>query len=152
MVSYEVHLPVHQRLCEIFAMDDIFGGVNVIAVGDLHQLSPVNEHNIFSSGKVQSRRLASHLWKDIFSMIELEDNIRQHNDQSFSSLLNRIQIGDHTQEDIAIQATRKTSNNQVDLLAPPFQKALRRFLRVSDCDLYNEQELPQTDFCNSAAV
>ena len=69
MVSHEVLLAVNQRLCEIFATDDIFGGVNVIAVGDLYQLSPVNGHNIFSSAKVQSRRLASHLWKDFFSMI-----------------------------------------------------------------------------------
>ena len=141
MVSYEVLVAVHQKFCEIFATDDIFGGVNVIAVGDLYQLSPVNGHYIFSSAKVQSRRLASHLWKDFFSMIELEDNIRQHNDQSFSSLLNRIRIGDHTQEDIAILATRKTSNNQVDLLSSPFCNALRLFPRVSDCDFYNDQEL-----------
>ena len=141
MVSYEVLVAVHQRLCEIFATDDIFGGVNVIAVGDLYQLSPVNGHYIFSSAKVQSRRLSSHLWKDFFSMIELEDNIRQHNDQSFSSLLNRIRIGDHTQEDIAILATRKTSKNQVDLSSPPFCNSLRLFPWVSDCDLCNDQEL-----------
>ena len=54
MISYEVLLAVHQRFCEIFATDDIFGGVNVIAVGDLYQLSPVNGHYIFSSAKVPS--------------------------------------------------------------------------------------------------
>ena len=61
MVSYEVLQPIHHRLCEIFANDDIFGGLNVIAVGDLYQLSPVNGHFIFSLTKAQSKRLASHL-------------------------------------------------------------------------------------------
>ena len=72
-------------------------------------------------------------------MIELKDNMRQRNDQSFSSLLNRIRTGDHTQEDIAILQTRKTESNQVDLSKPPFVSALRLFSRVSDCDLYNDQ-------------
>lgn len=35
MVSYEVLLAIHQRLCEIFATDDIYG---VIAVGDFYRL------------------------------------------------------------------------------------------------------------------
>ena len=39
MVSYEVLQSVHYRLCEIFANDDTFGGLNVIAVGDFYQLS-----------------------------------------------------------------------------------------------------------------
>ena len=34
MVSYKVLLAIHQRLCEIFATDDIFRGINVIAVRD----------------------------------------------------------------------------------------------------------------------
>ena len=97
--------------------------------------------HVFSNGRVQSKRLASHLWKDFFNMIELKDNMRQRNDQPFSSLLNRIQTGDHTQEDIAILQTRKTESNQVDLSKPPFASALRLFPRVSDCDLYNDQEL-----------
>ena len=110
-VSYKVLLAIHQRLCEIFATDDILEGVNVIAVGNFYQLSPVNGHYVFSNGRVQSKRLASHLWRDFFNMIELKDNMRQRNDQSFSSLLNRIRTGDHTQEDIAILQMRKTESN-----------------------------------------
>ena len=38
-------------------------------------LSPVKGHYVFSDSRVQSKRLASHLWKDFFHMIELEDNM-----------------------------------------------------------------------------
>ena len=51
MVSYEVLLAIHQRLCEIFATDDIFRGINVIAVRDFYQLSPDNGHYVFSTGR-----------------------------------------------------------------------------------------------------
>ena len=38
MVSYQILKSVHSRLCEIYGNDEIFGGLNVIAVGDLYQL------------------------------------------------------------------------------------------------------------------
>ena len=42
LVSYQILKSVQSCLCEIYGNDDIFGGLNVIAVGDLYQLSPVN--------------------------------------------------------------------------------------------------------------
>ena len=48
MVSYQIFKAVHSRLCEIYANDEIFGSLNVIAVGDLYQLSPVNGSHVFS--------------------------------------------------------------------------------------------------------
>ena len=48
MVSYQILKSIHSRLCKIYASDEIFGGLNVIAVGDFYQLSPVNGSFIFS--------------------------------------------------------------------------------------------------------
>ena len=48
MVSYQILKSVHSRRCEIYGNDEIFGGLNVIAVGDLYQLSPVNGSHVFS--------------------------------------------------------------------------------------------------------
>ena len=71
---------------------EIFGGLNVIAVGDVYQLSPVNGSFIFSDHRSLGR-LASHLWKDFFTMVELKVNIKH-----------RIHKGEHTHEDVkAIQ-------------------------------------------------
>ena len=47
----------------------------MIAVGDFYQLSPVNGHFVFSVTKLQSKRLASHLWKDCFKIVELTENV-----------------------------------------------------------------------------
>ena len=76
MVSYQILKSVHSRLCEIYGNDEIFGGLNVIAVGDMYQLSPVNGSFIFSQKLGRSSgRLASHLWRDFFKVIEMEVNM-----------------------------------------------------------------------------
>ena len=76
MVSYQILKLIHSQLCEIYANDDIFGGLNVIAVGDFYQLFPVNGSFIFSDQQ-SSGRLASYLWRDFFTMVELKVNMRQ---------------------------------------------------------------------------
>ena len=81
MVSYQILKSIHSRLCEIYANDEIFGGLNVIAVGDFYQLSPVNGSFIFSVQRSLGR-LASHLWRDFFTMVKLKVNMRQLNDTS----------------------------------------------------------------------
>ena len=40
MVSYQILKSIHSRLCEIYANDEIFGGLNVIAVGELLSIVP----------------------------------------------------------------------------------------------------------------
>ena len=72
-VSYQFLKLIHSRLCEIYANDEIFGGLNIIAMGDFYQLSPVNSSFIFSDQR-SSGRLASHLWREISS--ELKVNMK----------------------------------------------------------------------------
>ena len=142
MVSYQILKSIHSRLCEIYGNDEIFGGLNVIAVGDLYQLSPVNGSFVFSQKPGRSSgRLASHLWRDFFKVIELKVNMRQQNDASFSEILNRIRTGMHTNEDMKVLQTRLVSSGNVDLLAPPFDTALRLYPRTVDVDNHNEMEI-----------
>ena len=69
----------------------------------MYQLSPLNRSFIFSQKpRRSSGRLASHLWRDFFKVIELEVNMRQQNDVSFSDILNRIRTGVHTNEDVKV--------------------------------------------------
>ena len=48
-----------------------FGGLSVIAVGDLYQLKPVNDFLICLDLKVGASSLARNLWKERFTMYEL---------------------------------------------------------------------------------
>ena len=140
MVSYQILKSIHSRLCEIYANDEIFGGLNVIAVGDFYQLSPVNGSFIFSDQR-SSGRLASHLWRDFFTMVELKVNMRQQNDTSFSQMLNRIRKGDHTHKDVKAIQGRLVSNGDIDLSAAPFDTALRLYPRTASVDEYNESQI-----------
>ena len=133
MVSYQILKSVHSQLCEIYGNDEIFGGLNVIAVGDLYQLSPVNGSFIFSQKPGRSSgRLASHLWRDFFKVIELEVKMHQQNDFSFSEILNRIRTGVHTNEDVKVLQTHLVSGGTVDLLASPYDTALTLYPRTVD--------------------
>ena len=140
MVSYQILKLIHSRLCEIYANDEIFGGLNVIAVGDFYQLSPVNGSFIFSDQRY-SGRLASHLWRDFFTMVELKVNMRQQNDTSFSLMLNRIRKGEQTHEDVKAIQGRLVSNGDIDLSAAPFDTALRLYPHTASVDEYNESQI-----------
>ena len=111
-------------------------------MGDLYQLSPVNGSFIFSQKPGRSLgRLASHLWRDFFKVIELEVNMRHQNDTSFSEIFNRIRTGVHTNEDVKVLQTCLVSGGTVDLLASPFDTALTLYPRTVDVDGHNEMQI-----------
>ena len=79
MVSYETLGFIHQRLTEIKGTDDTevyFGGLNIITVGDFHQLPPVRDRFVFQNGRGYVPA-STHLWRDLFTMVELHTNMRQ---------------------------------------------------------------------------
>ena len=111
-------------------------------MGDLYQLSPVNGSYIFSQKPGRSLgRLASHFWRDFFKVIELEVNMHQQNDASFSEILIRIRTGVHINEDVNVLQKRLVSGGTVDLLASPFDTALTLYPRTVDVDGYNEMQI-----------
>ena len=128
MVSYETFVFIHKRLTEIKGTDDTeiqFGGLNIIAVGDFYQLPPVRDRFIFQNGKGYTQG-STHLWGELFTVIELTANMRQRNDTCYSEILNRIRTGNQTNEDIAKLRTRLTSGmpDPVQLNDPKFNSAL----------------------------
>ena len=125
MVSYQTLNFVHQRLTEIKGTDDtevLFGSLNVIAVGDFFQLPPVRDKFISHGYNPGS----THLWRDIFTMVELTINMRQMGDNAYSRVLGRIRTGQQTPDDITLLRTRLTSgiDTPVDVEQSPFTDAL----------------------------
>lgn len=102
MVGHGMFNFMNLRLQEIKGCTLPFGGVNVIAVGDLFQLKPVMDSWIFSHSNKDYGPLAANLWRDNFKLFELTIIMRQKDDKTFAELLNRLREGNQTEQDISL--------------------------------------------------
>ena len=104
---------IHLRLQEIKSNNLMFGGINIIAVGDLYQLKPVMGQFVFENYKSNYSPLASNLWTENFKIYELTQIMRQKDDKTFAELLNRLRTGHQTQEDIKLLKNTKIRNKHL---------------------------------------
>ncbi|VDI33111.1 Hypothetical predicted protein [Mytilus galloprovincialis] len=111
MVGFKMLNFIHQRLMEIKQSKEPFGGVSIIAVGDLFQLKPVMDSYIFQPPKSGYMPLAINLWEDLFCMTELTIIMRQRENKEFAELLNRLREGNHTSNDIELLKTQCIEEN-----------------------------------------
>ena len=99
---------IHLRLDELFGGNDWFGSRNMIFVGDLLQLQPVNGNPVFEriTNKTLSYKLGCaasvNIWRDSVIYDELTINERQKKDNEFSSMLDSVRCGFPTNETILI--------------------------------------------------
>ena len=111
MVGSNMLLEIHRRLQQIKGVSDdaIFGGVSILAVGDLYQLPPVYQAPLFSTVSDCYAQLcgAGSLWVDHFVMIELTKIMRQRGDSAFSELLCRVRTNSCTSDDIKTLKSRE---------------------------------------------
>jgi len=81
-----------------------FGGVQILAIGDLFQLAPVIKNNVWFTLKNYYNSIyffSSLAWQNAEALtIELKKVYRQK-DEHFVNLLNNIRWGEHTTQDIA---------------------------------------------------
>ena len=84
-------LEIHKRSTQIKGVSDdiMFGGVSILAVGDLYQLPPVGQAPLFNPVSDCYAQLygSGSLWVDNFLMIKLTEVMRQRADRAFSELL-----------------------------------------------------------------
>ena len=130
-------LEIHKRLQQIrgVADDVVFGGVSVLAVGDLYQLPPVGQPLLFSPVSDGYAQLygSGFLWIDEFQMIELDEVMRQRGDRTFSEMLCRVRTNSFTQEDIEILQSREITNDMNNYPT----NALHVYRLNADVDLRN---------------
>ena len=113
MVSNYMLRFIHLRLQEIKSNNLLFGGINIIAVGDLYQLKPVMGQFVFENYRCNYGLLASNLWTENFKIYELTQIMRQKDDQQFAQLLNRLRTGHQTEHDIQLLKNTKITNKQL---------------------------------------
>jgi hypothetical protein len=104
MVKSDILYQINLRLQEIKMNEKIFGGVSVLLFGDLLQLKPVLANWIFEpphNPQFQSSYELENLWEKI-QVVELHKNHRQGRDGEYAALLNRVRVGQHTDEDMLL--------------------------------------------------
>jgi hypothetical protein len=103
MVSHAMLRQVSERLGQITEVaDQPFGGINVLAMGDMFQLCPVQGKFVFES----EQKTPFQLWRQLFVVLELAPNMRARDDPSFAALLLRLRHGKATESDLDLLATR----------------------------------------------
>ena len=123
----------NNRLKDIKGSKEDFGGVSIIAIGDLFQLQPVFDGYVFNDIENSEYSILSpNLRKKYFTMYELEEIMRQRESKIFAQILNRLREGKHTEDDIA-----KIKEQCVNESSCP-KEAPRLFIQNAKVDEYNE--------------
>ena len=164
MVSSLVFAYMHLRLNELFGGNDWFGSKNMLFMGDLLQLQPVNGSAVFERVTRKSLQYklgcaaTVNIWKDAVEYDELTINERQKQDQEFSSMLDCVRRGCPTDETLSTLEKRviqvSTSEKFVELQKSgqtpvcllPTRKACREFNEEMLASLDSKvHELPCVD-------
>ena len=139
MVSVDFLYNLYKRLMEIFDSKDDFGGRGLMLVGDLLQLPPVKATPIFKKPKKGKKKILSNmvdkdsnpigdLWANM-EVVVLKTNFRQGEGDPWTEMLNRIRIGEATEEDIKTLASRdasKLSKEEYDNAVHVFHRNVER--------------------------
>lgn len=143
---------INLRLQEIKGCTKPFGGVSILAVGDLYQLKPVLDSWVFSQvyRKPELQCIASNLWIDLFDFFELTEVMRQKDDLEYALLLNRLQEGKHTEADLAVLEKRKVENlvNSNERL----KEFPHLFCRRVDVHTHNMNILSNIEMCHRMEI
>ena len=80
--------------------DKYFGGLNVISIGDFHQLAPINKSWIFQQTRFHGRanNTTINIWEVLFKMYQLMEHVRSVNDKVYSKLQEYISVGIVTED------------------------------------------------------
>ena len=138
MVKADMLYQLDLRLQEITQKIGVpFGGVGILAFGDLMQLPPCMGRDVFQE-PANSAFLITHKisprW-GMFKSILLEENHRQGNDRSYAELLNRIRVKEHTEEDMEVLKRRVRTPTHSDIINASLYITAKR----KPCDLINEK-------------
>ena len=109
MVGSNMLLEVHKRLQQIKGVTSdsttcTFGGVSVLAVGDLYQSPPIGQPALLDKVTDSYAQLykSGSLWQDEFTMFEICETLRQKVEIRFVELLCRMRKAECTSEDIEV--------------------------------------------------
>ena len=118
MVKADQLYQLDLRLREVTMQPNkLFGGVALFFFGDIMQLKPVLGRYIWMQPRSEEYLqafLVESLWEQ-FTVISLVENHRQQGDAEYADILNRIRLGDHTDDDMRVLQERVRPEGHPDL-------------------------------------
>ena len=102
---------------DIFQNTLAFGNVAIFTFGDILQIRPPGARQVFlppTDPRLQILHEVDPLWRK-FEVVILKTNHRQGEDKDYANILNRIRVGEHTEDDINTLNTRVFPRNSPDL-------------------------------------
>ena len=145
LVDSDMQFKLDLRLREVKMDDRIFGGVSLFVFGDLLQMRPVKGNYIFQkpvSKEYELSYLQGRHWQS-FKVINLEENHRQGNDREYADVLNRIRVGNQSEQDIELLKTRIRQPTNSDINNG--NDALFIAARNKDVKKFNDEHMLQVD-------
>ena len=142
MVGSDMLLDIHRRLNELKGISGNgiwFGNVCILACGDLYQLPPVLQQNIFTPVKDAMAKMcgSGSIFMDEFFLHELTQIMRQKDDLSFAEILGRVRTGNWNHSDVSILKSR-----EVTITDPSYPTdALHAFAFNKDVNAHNLKKL-----------
>ena len=135
MVGRDLFKKSEKRLQQIMGTTKPFGGLHVIAIGDFFQMAPVRDSYIFKDDPSRYGPLAVNLWKDYFHIYSLLEIMRQCGQKQFCQILNRLRVGELTNNDQQILDKCKVDKHDVQYVS-----TARHFFPLCEtCRKHNEQ-------------
>lgn len=132
---------IDTRARQITGVDQNFGGMSVLVVGDLHQLPPVLDKPIYMTPNSSILSIFSNniLW-DEFNFFELTEIMRQKDDKLFTQALNNLATGKLTQENKQLFLSRVVNKkNEVP------KDVIRLYFENKLVDLYNTKKIKESN-------
>ena len=139
MVKSDMLYQLDFRLQEIMQNQKPFGGISLFVFGDLMQLKPVMGNFIFEKPHQKDYEMLHRCnprWK-MFKCIILEKNHRQGKDKGYAELLNRLRIGEETEEDIETLNSRIRREKHEDIQSADLFIGAKR----KDCYKINQHHI-----------
>ena len=114
LVSADMLYTIHMRLKEVFntPLLDLFANLDVVLVGDLLQIPPVQGTLVFKTPltiKFQANKENLELWKSFQPMI-LKHNHRQGDEKEWADALNEFRVGIVSEKGETLLKERQTSD------------------------------------------
>ncbi len=99
-------ITLHNKLCVAKASPAgvIFGGINLIFLGDFLQLPSISSYHLYTDKPLY--QLGHDLWRSFNAVMILKIPMRQMEDPRYASLLHRLRLRQPTQEDIDLIKSR----------------------------------------------